>query len=469
MRKSDARRPAQAPAKPQDRVSLRAIAGFGAGSLGTGIYSSVPSVLLLFFMTDTLGIAPGLASLAVFLPKIWDVVTDPVMGLISDRTRSRWGRRRPYLLAGALLMTVTFIFLFSVPDFETPRESFFYVLIVFTLSATAYTIYAVPYIAMPAEMSADHHQRTIIMSYRMTFAMAGILLGSALAPYVVAWAGGGRDGYAAMSYVVGGICAASMLTAFFATRDVPSTMPGAGTTPPLAAQFRMLVRNRPFQILLAIYVTQLTAMGTFTAGIPYFAIHVLHRDTALIGTIFLVFLGTAILTMAVWTFGAKLMGKRASFMVASLVYGLGTLSLFLTPAEGDLTFFWLQMAILGFGFAGMQMLPFSMLTDAIRLDNLRTRVFREGVFTGIWTASEKLGLAVGPLIAGLVLGASGFRESTAEAIAAQPASAIEGIRMLIALIPALSIIASIALIRIYPITENFLVAEERAFAHADRA
>ncbi len=148
-------------------IKLQSIVGYSVGSLGTGIYNSVPAVLLLYFMTDTLGIGAGLASLAIFLPKIWDVVTDPFMGWLSDNTRSKRGRRRPYLLVGAILMSVTFVFLFTVPDYETPFERFLYVLIVFTASATAYTVFAVPYITIPAEISDNHHERTKIMSWRM--------------------------------------------------------------------------------------------------------------------------------------------------------------------------------------------------------------------------------------------------------------------------------------------------------------
>jgi Na+/melibiose symporter-like transporter len=175
------------------------VLGFAIGSLGTGIYSITPSVLLLYFMTDTLGVSPSLAALAVALPKFWDVLTDPVMGVISDNTRTRWGRRRPYLLAGAISMSLSFVFLFSVPEFSTPTGSFAYVLVVYVVSATAYTIFAVPYISMPAEMSADPHERTVIMSYRMFFAMCGLLLGSVAAPLLVEWYGGGRQGYASMS------------------------------------------------------------------------------------------------------------------------------------------------------------------------------------------------------------------------------------------------------------------------------
>ena len=136
-------------------LKRRVLLGYGIGSLGTGIYSSTPGVLLLFFMTDTLGIPASLAALGVSLPKLWDMVADPIVGGLSDRTRSRWGRRRPWLLGGGLLMLVSYIFLFTVPHFASTTASLLYVAGMFTVTATAYAIFAVPYTAMAAEMSDE--------------------------------------------------------------------------------------------------------------------------------------------------------------------------------------------------------------------------------------------------------------------------------------------------------------------------
>ena len=170
------------------------MAAFGVGSLGTGVFSTVPSVLLLYFMTSVLGISPALAAITVFIPKFWDVLIDPVIGMVSDRTQSRWGRRRPYMLVGGISMSLFFVLLFSVPAFETPFERFVYVTLAYMACATAYAVFSVPYIAMPAEISRSPEERTTLMSFRMGFAMAGILLGGAGAPFLVDLAGGGRAG-----------------------------------------------------------------------------------------------------------------------------------------------------------------------------------------------------------------------------------------------------------------------------------
>jgi len=448
----------QAPAGSAGKLPTRTIVGFAVGSLGTGIYSSVPSVLLLFYMTQILGISPGLAGLAVFLPKIWDVITDPAMGFISDHTRSRLGRRRPYLLVGAILMSVTFVFLFSAPDLGSEWNSFLYVVIVFALSATAYTIYAVPYIAMPSEMSSDHKERTVIMSFRMAFAMGGILLGLTLAPYLVSWFGGGREGYAAMSYTVGLICAASMIVAFVATRNAPRVDRAEGTKINVWAHFEDVLKSRSFRILVAIYILQLTAMGTFSGAVPYYIFYVVGGDTAMIGTFFLILLGSAIVTMPFWTFLAHRAGKRVAFTISAVVFGVGTATLFqMTNAGLDVPLISV-LVLIGFGLSGIQMLPFSMLTDVIRHAALTGGGAREGTFTGLWTSSEKLGLAVGPLIVGWGLQVAGFSET--EGVPSE--SVLFSVRMLVGALPGIAIVLSAAMVFLYPLREKDLAALEDA-------
>jgi glycoside/pentoside/hexuronide:cation symporter, GPH family len=433
--------------------------GYSLGSLGTGIFSTVPSVLLLFFMTDVLGVSAALAALAVSLPKLLDIVVDPLVGSLSDRTRSRWGRRRPYLLVGALSMGATFFMLFAVPPFAEPISSFWYVTIVFTVSAAAYSVFAVPYIAMPAEMSPDPHTRTVIVSWRMAFALAGILIGSAGVPALVAALGGGRAGFAAMSAIIGAFCLAVMLATFFATRSIPSGE-RSDTVVPLSAQLRLMLANKPFFVLLIVYVVQLTGLGAFSAVVPYLTIYVLGRDDAFVGLIFLCLVGSAVVSSALWSLPARYLGKRRAYAVAVLLYAAANLGLLSVSAQNINLLFPLA-ALMGAGFGGMQVLPFAMVTDTIQLDAQRSGLRREGLFTGLWTAGEKAGLAFGPLVAGLMLSAFGFVESTGTRVA-QPESALIGITIIACIVPSMLLLSSLIFLRAYTLTEQQLVAKHPA-------
>ncbi len=428
-------------------LSRRILLGYGIGSLGTGIYSSTPGVLLLFFMTDTLGIPATLAALGVSLPKLWDMVADPVVGALSDRTRSRWGRRRPWLLGGGLLMLVSYIFLFTVPKFASPMASLLYVAGMFTVTATAYAVFAVPYTAMAAEMSDSSAERVRIMAYRMTLVLVGILAGSAIAPMLVPAFGGGRAGYAGMSVVIGGTCALAMLVAFFATRGVQlNEQPGEHV--PWREQVRLVARNRQYLCMVGVYLVQLLALGTMTAATPYFAVHVLGQDENMIGTIFLVFMGVGVLSMPFWSAMARRHGKKRSLTGAVLLYGAASLGLLAVQPGGSLTWLYGPLALMGVAFGAQQMLPFAMLTDVINVDAAATGVRREGLLSGLWVASEKAGLALGPLVAGLALDLTGFVESEGARVA-QGAAALDGIRVAYAVLPAIGMLLSLLLLRHY--------------------
>ena len=429
------------------------LSGYSLGSLGTGIFSSVPSVLLLYFMTDTLGVPAQLAALAIFIPKIWDMFTDPMMGAISDNTKSRWGRRRPFLLIGAILMPIFFVVLFAVPDFENPTHSFYYVLVAFILLATTYTIFAVPYMALPAEMSDDYHERTIIVSFRMTVVIIGILIGAAVGPYLVQDFGGGRQGYMSMAAIFGVICFVGMMASFFSTKYIPLK-----ETPQVSHSLKnhisFIMDNKPFIHLLLSYFIQLVGVGAFTAMVPYFVIYGLGNDVGFISVMFLVLLGTAALTMSVWVKFSRIFGKRKSYVFSIVIYSLGLLSLYI-PSEGAFSgMIYGQMFLLGLGFSGIQVLPFSMLTDVIHHDRTLCGFQREGILTGIWTAGEKVGLAFGPLIAGNILAFSGFIESSSGVIAVQPESAIQGIQIAVSVVPAVLVLSSLLLLRNYNLSLN---------------
>jgi Na+/melibiose symporter-like transporter len=419
------------------RTPRRIVLSYSIGSIGTGIFLTVPGVLLLYYMSEILGIPAALAGLAVFIPRIWDMVTDPVMGWISDRTRTPWGRRRPYLLAGAILTALSFVFLFNAPEFAQSSTTFFYVLTIYVLSATAYTIFAVPYLAMPSEMSPDSNDRASIMAYRMTFAMAGVLAGSAAAPALVAAFGGGRDGFAAMSFVLGGICALTMLISFIGTARAPALRP---TTTPDRARPSIFIgfANRDFRMLAIAYCLQLGGLGTFTAAAPFYINHVAGRDEAALSTLFLSLLAGTMISLFVWAALGRAIGKVRAYLLAAATVLASITAVWFAKGPEDWTALLLVTGAIGVGFGGLQVLPFAMLTDVVHHARERGEDLA-GVLTGVWTAVEKGGLAVGPLIVGGVLSAGGF----VSAAAMQTETAILAVRIAFAAGPALLVLVSL--------------------------
>ncbi len=441
------------------RLPLSLLLGYGVGSVGTGMFTTVPGLLLLYFMTDTLGIPAGMAGWAVFVPKLWDVLIDPLVGTLSDRTRSSLGRRRPYLLAGGLLLPVFFAALFSVPVFESHRSSFLYVAGAFLLAATAFAVFQVPYLAMPAEMTRDYHERTTLMSYRMAFLSAGILVGGAAAPLLVQAGGGGRKGYAVMGLALGGVCLLTLLGAFFATRRAPR-LEHVASSLGLREQLRVAAGNRPFFVLLAGYFVQLAALSCLLSAVPFYAKYVLHGNAQTVTILFACLIVPALAAMPFWNLLSRRLGKLGGWVTSISLFALINLTL-LTGSPEHARLVYVQVAFLGLAYAGTQLFPFSMLPDTIHADQARSGLRREGAFTGVWTANEKTAMALGALLAGLVLDFMGFVESVPGQVVSQPASAILGVRITMALLPPLLLLLSLPLLRRYDLSPERLASLDR--------
>src|SRR4051794_7263962 len=247
--------------------------GYGSGSVATGAFGTVPGLMLLPYLTDSLGIAAVAAGFIVFAPKAWDVVLNPIAGRISDRTVDPRGPRRPWLLRGGLCLSVCFALLFAGPGLGSQVADAGWVLVAFFACATAYAFFQVPYVAMPAELTDDYDERTRLMTWRVALLALTILVTGASAP-LIRDAVGGREGYRLMGLVVAAIIAVGVVASYVGTRSAPSRAveAGAGT---LADQVRVVAAARDFRALLATFVVQALAVGAMLAGVDYVAREVL--------------------------------------------------------------------------------------------------------------------------------------------------------------------------------------------------
>src|SRR6478752_9721171 len=242
-------------------------AGYGLGSVATGTFGTVPGLMLLPYLTDTLGITAAVAAGIVFLPKAWDVVLNPIAGRISDRSTDVRGPRRPFLLRGGLLLAFFFALLFAAPDLGSQVIDALWVLVFFVACATAYAFFQVPYVAMPAEITDSYDERTRLMSWRVAILAFTIMLAGATAP-LIRDAVGGRAGYRVMGVVMALIIVAGVVGSYVGTRSAPhlAVQAGAGT---LRDQLRIVSQARDFRLLLTTFVLQALATGCMLAGVDY--------------------------------------------------------------------------------------------------------------------------------------------------------------------------------------------------------
>ena len=418
---------------------------YAVGGLGNGVFATVPGLLLLFYLTDVIGVGAGLASLVLFVPKLWDAFVNPLVGSLSDRSTSRHGKRRPFLLVGGIVTSLAFALLFSAPHFSSTTVTALYVSAIFTVAMTAYAVFVVPWSAMPAEMTQDYHERTRLMSIRMVLLTVGILVGGAVAPAIAGGKQGGRGSYALMSVLVAMVLLAAFLVTWRGTRGAASAPPLTGPRPTLRTQYDVVRANRPFVGLFWAYALQATAQSAMLAGAPYVATYVLG-DSGLAAVLFVFLVAPCAVVMPLWRRFSLRRGKLAGYLLASGIFGGTGLTLLFARSEPHLLVF-VQMALLGVGYAGMQLFPYAILADVVVNEDAGSG--RAGIFTGVWQGGETVAFAVGPALYGLLLAATGFISSAADVRVTQPHSAVTGLVLGFSLLPAVLVLTSIPLLRRY--------------------
>ena len=421
--------------------------GYAAGSVATGAFGTVPGLLLLPYLTDRLGVAAGLAGVIVFLPKAWDVVLNPVAGRISDHHVSAAGPRRPFLIRAGVALAACFAVLFAGPSSPEALAAA-WVVVAFLACATAYAFFQVPYVAMPAEITDDYTERTRLMTWRVAVLAFAILVSGASAP-AIRDAVGPAQGYRVMGVVVALLILVGVVGAWRGTASAPvGRVHRTGGT--LRDQLRIVAGAKDFRFLLGTLVLQALATGAMLAGVDYVARHVLGSSSAST-LLFVCFVGPAILVTPLWERLGARRGKRWGYAVASVLLGGGALALVAArslPAAAV----YLAVAVVGVGYAGAQMFPMAMLPDVAAVDAARTGENRIGVFTGVWTAGETLGLALGPGLYAAVLALGGYVSST-DSTAAQPGSAVRAITLGFSVVPAALVALSLVLLARYRLDE----------------
>lgn len=463
---------AGSPPAPPSALPRSVHVGYGLGSIATGTFGTVPGLILLYYLTDVLSVSAGIAALVVFLPKAWDVLINPYIGSLSDRTRSAMGPRRPWLLAGAITLPPSFAVIFMAPSLSGTAAAVF-VAIAFLLAATAFAVFQVPYVAMPAEMTDDTAERSLLMSWRIAFLGVAILLSGGLAPAITQSQSDPATGYRLMALAVGGLLLAGTLAAFFGTHRAPRAV-RAEAEGSLRAQIAVARTNRPFMLLFGAFALQAVPAGIMLAGAPYLAGYLLGSPAA-VTPLFGCLVGPLVLTMPLWLRAARRYGKRPCLFAAAGFFLVGALALAavtLPPANLAAPYAFGCVAVVGVGYAGTQMLPFAMLTDTLALDAAVSGKRRAGLFTGLWTAGETLAMATGAGAYALVLEFTGFVPSTASSDAVQPVGALWGIVAGMSVLPALLIALSFVFIRRYDLTEERLhavLASPRSFTWNNRS
>ncbi len=440
-----------------DALPFALRAGWGVGGLGSYTILSTSSLLLMFFMTTALGIEAALAGSLMFVSKLYDMALNPLVGTLSDRTRTRLGRRRPYILIGAALASTALVLMFNVPVFASEAATLGWMLATLMLLATGYTFFNVPYLSMPAEMTSSFHERTVLMSYRVFFVSIATIISTSAAPALVEAMGGGRPGFAAMSWLVGGTCLLAMLACFLGTSKARFSEPTT-LRPGFVEQARTVLSNQPFRVFIAAKFLQLVGLSASAVALPFLMTTALGRGGYGLAMFGLASTAGTMLAMPNWVALSKRFGKRNVYIASILVFAITKASwVFATPQESDWVFL-LRALLTGITAGGIMLLGTSLLPDCAEYDYRRTGMRREGLYAGFYSFVEKTAFAVGPLLSGLILSAGGFVKSAGGVAPIQPESAIDAVYFTSSVIPALAPLLSIAFLMRYRLTQEQIAA-----------
>ncbi|UJP08847.1 MFS transporter [Microbacterium sp. KUDC0406] len=435
------------------------IARYAIGSLGTGGFATLPGLVLVYYLTDSLGVTALAAGAIVTAAKVWDVLIDPVIGGLSDRSYARTGTRRWFMVVGGIGLPLAFVLTFAVPASFSPLSAGLWVLVAFVLAATCFSLFQVPYIALPAELTDDYRERTRLLTWRVVVLTLAILLFGAGGPELRGmFPDDPLRGYLVMAIIAGAVLGVGMLISATVAPRRPAlpVVPGATIGTHYHDGIRVLRQSQPFRALLLTFMLQGLATGLMLAAAQFVARWVLHDEGA-VTPLFVALIAPALLMAPVWKLIADRTGKERAFRLASLVFLLAALVL--------LVMVWLPgwwilapVALAGATYAGMQTLPMAMLPDVIAHDRSTSEGGnRSGVFSGVWTAGETTGMALGATVLSIVLALTGYVESTAGVAVEQPAAAVAGIAVAFSALPAVLMVLSLVTLSRYRLREHDIV------------
>lgn len=435
-----------------DRLSLGTKLGFGVGDLGGNLFFTVMGFYLLNYLTDSFGLAAGAAGTAIALGKVWDAVTDPAVGYLSDRTHTRWGRRRPYMAVGAVFLFIFMILMFLDPGIASDQGRFAWALVIYCLLNTAYTLVNIPYGSLTPELTGDFDERTTLNGYRMSFAVVGTLVGAGtVLPLVGAFGGDG-----AAWTITGAVMGAVMAAATFITVLTVREKLGA----PLKSRVKIIrsylevLSQKPFLTILIPYAFHMTGIAIIQASLIYYFQYIYRAEEQFVLAL-LFLLVAALIFIPVWVAISRRIGKHWSYNIGMGILGVAVLAFFAFGANLPIWFAFVVFGVGGIGLSTNYVMPWSLVPDVVEYDFAENGNRREGIFYGMWTFVSKLGSALGLGLTGWILAAFGYIEPTsAVADPVQGAGAILGIRLLTGPVPAFFFLGGIVVLSFYPITRE---------------
>jgi GPH family glycoside/pentoside/hexuronide:cation symporter len=435
---------------------------YGAGDLGFSLTDSILGILFAIFLVDVVGLSPFQAAAAIFAGRVWDFVNDPLIGFITDRSRTRWGRRRPFLLFGAIPFGLAFAMLWWQPPITSQMGLVaYYALAYLFYDAAATTVY-MPYYALTPELTPDYDERTTLTSYRMAFSIVGGLIAFTVPLALIGTMrpeNGGR--VFMMGIIFGAVAAFPLFLTFLGTRERAEYQ--AQPRPAFLDSVRAAMKNQPFLFAMGIFLFTWAALEIVQGMLLFFIKYHLDLEPMsdlIAGTVFV----TALATLPFWDWLSRRWDKRKAYIAGMVFLSAVMVALVIATGDWGLAIILALAALAGVGVAAVHVLPWSMVPDAVEWDEYHTGERHEGMFYSLVTLLRKIAAAIALPLVLVVLGWTGYVANAEQ----QTPSAVLAIRLMTGLVPAVCFGIGITFALVYPLNRQ-RHAELRAELAARRA
>ena len=431
-----------------ETLTNRVRAGYGIGDYAICLYWSGIGLYLLYFYTDVVGISPILAGWIYALGIGWDAITDPFMGYLAERTKTKMGSYRPFIYYGSIPLALSFVLLFWVPPFEG-TVLFLFLILVNLIHRSCFTIVSVPYSSLTARITNDSNERTKLTTARMISASFGTLSMSALAFPLIAYFGGADEafGFLWLAIISGLIAIALLSVTVFSVREKVDEIV-TSNLPNFVSITKTVATNYPFWIVFGCILILGSTGVMFNKNLIYFVKYGLELHEYQ-GLILGVSSGASFLSLPFWAYLALKIGKRETWLISMTIAFIGLLLFFYYPIA-SLNELLILLALIGVGNGAGGVLFWSMLPDTVEYGEWKSGIRTESSLYGFMTFAQKSSIAVAALILGFLLSGIGFEPNQI-----QSEETISGMKFMMSWIPICGIIISLVLMYFYPISTKF--------------
>ena len=430
---------------PTGKLRKRTKIFYGIGDIGNAVVNSAIQFFLMKFYTDAALVLPALAGNALLIGKILDAINDPLFGWLTDKTKSRFGKRRVFMIFGAIPLAIAIALLWFVPTADRVW-TFVWIALTFILFDTLWTLTNVPYYALTSELTDDYDERSSLTVYRMVMAVPAYLVGAALTPAIVGLFALQRTGYAFIGIAYGVLSATALLICAAGLRERAVAAQSQPEPSPFKS-FSAALKNKPFVWLCVTYFVVNISFAFIKILMAYFVEYqlLMKAEISLVMGLLLV---CVTISLPFWQWLSRKMDKGPAYAIGMAVGALAVVLTFFLP-HASTPLMYLVAVLGGLGFAANWVFPWAMVADVADFDRLETGQQRSGMYYGVWGLATKISEALALAAVGWILTGFGYMPNVA-----QTPHALLGIRLFFGLIPALLIFIALPLLFKYPITRK---------------